>query len=188
MRELEQRIEREGKVLRGDVLKVGSFLNQQVDIKLLQSMAKEVRKLFPCEVTKVLTIEASGIPFATAIAVEYGVPLIFAKKSKTSNLDDNVVSAEVKSYTHNNTNVIFVTKDFITRDDKVLIADDFLAEGNALMGLIQIVEKCGGNVVGAAIEIEKTYQKGGDKIRALGYEVKSLAEIVEMTENKIVFK
>ena len=113
---------------------------------------------------------------------------IFAKKSKTSNVSGEVVTAEVTSYTHNSTNLIYVNKDYITRDDKVLIADDFLAKGNALAGLIEIVEKCGGMVVGAAIEIEKCYQEGGDKIRALGYRVESLASIVEMTENKIVFK
>ena len=188
MKELEEKILQEGVILKGDVLKVGSFINQKVDIKLLRNMAKEVKRLFNCEVTKILTIEASGIAFATAIGLEFDVPVVFAKKSKTSNVDGELVYASVHSYTHNTTNLISINKDYITRDDKVLIADDFLANGNALAGLIEIVEKCGGKVVGAAIEIEKCYQSGGDRIRALGYRVESLASIVEMTENKIVFK
>ena len=188
MKELEERILKEGIVLKGDVLKVGSFINQRVDINLLKNMAKEVKRLFNCEITKVLTIEASGLPFATAIGLELGVDIVFAKKSKTSNVSGEIVSATVESYTHNQTNLIYINKDYITRDDKVLIADDFLANGNALMGLIELVEKCGGKVVGAAIEIEKCYQKGGDRIRSLGYRVESLASIKEMMENKIVFK
>lgn len=188
MKELEERIKKDGVVLNADVLKVGSFLNQQIDIVLLKHMAEEVKRLFPEEVTKVLTIEASGIAFATAIGLEYGVPVVFAKKSKTANVSGELVTAEVKSFTHNCTNLISINKDYITRDDKVLIADDFLAEGNALAGLIEIVKKCGGKVVGAAIQIEKAYQSGGDRIRSLGFRVESLARIVEMTENKIVFK
>ena len=188
MKELEQQILFKGQILEGDVLKVGSFINQQIDTSLLKKMAKEVKRLFPEAITKVLTIEASGIAFATAIGLELEVPVVFAKKSKTLNVSGEVVTAEVTSYTHNNTSLIYVNKDYITRDDKVLIADDFLAKGNALAGLIEIVEKCGGMVVGAAIEIEKCYQEGGDKIRSLGYRVESLASIVEMTENKIVFK
>ena len=188
MKELEERILKDGQILDGDVLKVGSFLNQQIDTNLLRNMAKEVKRLFPEAITKVLTIEASGIAFATAIGLELNVPVVFAKKSKTSNVSGDLVSSEVKSFTHNNTSLIYINKDYITRDDKVLIADDFLALGNALKGLIEIVEKCGGMVVGAAIEIEKCYQEGGDRIRSLGYRIESLAKIVEMTENKIVFK
>lgn len=188
MKELEERIKEQGTVLPGNVLKVGSFLNQQVDIKLLQNMAKETKKLFDCEITKVLTIEASGIAFATAIAIEYGVPLVVSKKSKSSNVSGEIVSAEVFSYTHNINNIIFIPKDYITRDDKVLIADDFLANGCALAGLIKIVEECGAKVVGAAIEIEKYFQGGGDKIREQGYRVESLAKIEEMNEKQIVFK
>ncbi len=188
MKELEERIKKDGIVLNGDVLKVGSFLNQQVDIVLLKHVAEEVKKLFPEEVTKVLTIESSGIPFATAVGLELGVPIVFAKKSKTTNVTGVLVTAEVWSYTHNCTNLISINKDYITRDDKVLIADDFLAEGNALAGLIELVSKCDGKVVGAAILIEKAYQSGGDKIRSQGFRVESLAKIVKMTENKIVFK
>ena len=188
MRELEERIKKDGIVLKGDVLKVGSFLNQQVDTRLLRSMAKEVKRLFPEKVTKILTIEASGLPFATAIGMEYDCPVVFAKKSKTTNVSGDVVTASVDSYTHVTTNTIYITKDYITKSDKVLIADDFLAKGNALAGLIEIVNKCEGSIVGAAIEIEKCYQEGGDKLRKQGYHIESLASIVEMDENKIIFK
>ena len=188
MRELEERIKKDGIVLKGDVLKVGSFLNQQVDTRLLRSMAKEVKRLFPEKVTKILTIEASGLPFATAIGMEYDCPVVFAKKSKTTNVSGDVVTASVDSYTHGTTNTIYITKDYITKSDKVLIADDFLAKGNALAGLIEIVNKCEGSIVGAAIEIEKCYQEGGDKLRKQGYHIESLASIVEMDENKIIFK
>lgn len=188
MRELEERIKKDGIVLKGDVLKVGSFLNQQIDTRLLRAMAKEVKRLFPEKVTKVLTIEASGLPFATAIGMEYDCPVVFAKKSKTANVSGDVVTAVVDSYTHGTTNTIYITKDYITKSDKVLIADDFLAKGNALAGLIEIVNKCEGSIVGAAIEIEKCYQEGGDKLRKQGYHIESLASIVEMDENKIIFK
>ena len=188
MKELEERILKDGIILDGDILKVGSFLNQQIDTRLLKNMAKEVKRLFPEQVTKVLTIEASGLPFATAIGMEYDCPVVFAKKSKTSNVSGEVVTAIVDSYTHGTTNTIYITKDYITKDDKVLIVDDFLAKGNALEGLIEIVKKCEGSIVGAAIEIEKVYQKGGDRIRKQGYRVESLASILEMKENKIIFK
>ena len=188
MKELEERISKEGIVLGHDILIVGSFLNQQVDTVLLKHMALEVKRLFPEEITKVLTIEASGLPFATAIGLELNVPVVFAKKSKTANVSGDLAVAKVHSYTHNCTNLIYTNKDYITRDDKVLIADDFLAEGSASAGLIEIVKQCGGKIVGVAIQVEKAYQSGGDKIRALGYRVESLARIVEMTENKIVFK
>ena len=188
MKELEQKIIEYGIVLPGDILKVGSFLNQQIDTRLLKNMAKEVKRLFPEQVTKVLTIEASGLPFATAIGMEYDCPVVFAKKSKTTNVSGDVVTATVDSYTHGTTNTIYITKDYITKSDKVLIADDFLAKGNALAGLIEIVNKCEGSIVGAAIEIEKCYQEGGDKLRKQGYHIESLASIVEMDENKIIFK
>ena len=188
MKELEERILKDGIILDGDILKVGSFLNQQIDTRLLKLMAKEVKRLFPEEITKVLTIEASGLPFATAIGMELDVPVVFAKKSKTTNLSGDLVTATVESYTHHNTNLIYITKDYITKGDKVLIADDFLAKGNALAGLIEIVNKCEGSIVGAAIEIEKVYQEGGDRFRNQGYRVESLASIVEMKENNIIFK
>ncbi len=188
MKELEDRILKDGVILPGEILKVGSFLNQQVDTCLLKKMAKEVRNLFPEEITKVLTIEASGLPFATAIAMEIGCPMVFAKKQATLNLSGDIVESSVYSYTHKKLNHIVITRDYISSSDKVLIADDFLANGNALRGLIDIVNKCGAQVVGCAVQIEKYYQNGGNELRNLGYKVESLACIAEMKDEKIKFK
>ena len=187
MKELEQKILKEGKLLGNDVLKVGSFLNQQVDTDLLVKMAKEVKRLFPEEITKVLTIEASGLPFACMVAVEYGVPFVFAKKTKTSNLSGDIVTSVVHSFTHNENNVINVSKEYIKETDKILIVDDFLANGEALKGLIDIVEKCNATVVGCCVQIEKEYQNGGNTLRNKGYKVIALASIKEMTSNIIQF-
>ena len=187
MKELEQRILKDGKLLGNDILKVGSFLNQQVDTDLLVKMAKEVKRLFPEEITKVLTIEASGIAFACMVAVEFGVPFVFAKKSKTSNLSGDVVTSVVHSFTHNVNNVINVSKEYIKETDKILIVDDFLANGEALKGLIEIVEKCNATVVGCCVQIEKEYQNGGNTLRNKGYKVIALASIKEMTSNIIQF-
>ena len=187
MKELEQMILKEGKLLGNDVLKVGSFLNQQVDTDLLVKMAKEVKRLFPEEITKVLTIEASGLPFACMVAVEFGVPFVFAKKTKTSNLSGDLVTAVVHSFTHNENNVINVSKEYIKETDKILIVDDFLANGEALRGLIDIVEKCNATVVGCCVQIEKEYQNGGNTLRNKGYKVMALASIKEMTSNIILF-
>ena len=185
--ELEQKILKEGKLLGNDVLKVGSFLNQQVDTDLLVKMAKEVKRLFPEEITKVLTIEASGLPFACMVAVEFGVPFVFAKKTKTSNLSGDVVTSVVHSFTHNEDNVINVSKEYIKETDKILIVDDFLANGEALRGLIEIVQKCNATVVGCCVQIEKEYQNGGNTLRDKGYKVMALASIKEMTSNMILF-
>lgn len=187
MKELEEKIIREGKLLGNDILKVGSFLNQQVDIKLLKKMAKEVKKLFNEGVTKILTIEASGIPFACAIAMEYDVPLVFAKKSKSTNLSGDLVSAPVYSFTYQVQNQIFVSKEYINSTDKVLIVDDFLANGQALQGLIDIVEKCGATVFGCVVQIEKEYQNGGNAVRAKGYRVEALASIKAINGSTIKF-
>lgn len=187
MKELEQKILKEGKLLGNDVLKVGSFLNQQVDTELLVKMAKEVKRLFPEEITKVLTIEASGLPFACMVAVELGVPFVFAKKTKTSNLSGDIVTSVVHSFTHNENNVINVSKEYIKETDKILIVDDFLANGEALRGLIDIVEKCNATVVGCCVQIEKEYQNGGNALRNKGYKVIALASIKEMTSNIILF-
>lgn len=189
MKELEERIKKEGIILPNDVLKVGSFLNQQIDIELLSLMSKEVKRLFGNEkITKVLTVEASGLPFATMIANEFRVPLVFAKKSLTSNISGSVVKAQVESFTHQTTNTIFVTKDYINENDYVLIADDFLAKGNALKGLISIVLECKAKVVGCAIQIEKAYQGGGDEIRKKGIRIESLASIKYMSDKEIIFQ
>ena len=188
MKELEDRILQDGIILPGEILKVGNFLNQQVDTLLLGKMAKEVRRLFPEEITKVLTIEASGLPFATAIAMEIGCPMVFAKKTATANVSGDVVESSVYSFTHKKMNKIIVTRDYISPSDKVLIADDFLANGNALRGLIDITNKCGAQVVGCAVQIEKYYQNGGNELRNLGYKVESLACIAEMKDKKNKFK
>ena len=187
MKELEQKILKDGKILGNDILKVGSFLNQQVDTDLLIKMAKEVKRLFPEEITKVLTIEASGLPFACMVAVEYGVPFVFAKKTKTSNVSGDVVTSVVHSFTHNEDNIINVTREYIKDTDKVLIVDDFLANGEALKGLIDIVEKCNATVVGCCVQIEKEYQNGGNALRKKGYKIMALASIKAMTGNIIQF-
>lgn len=187
MKELEEKILKEGKLLGNDVLKVGSFLNQQVDTNLLLKMAKEVKRLFGDGITKVLTIEASGISFACAIAIEYGIPFVFAKKSKTVNLAGELVSASVYSFTHKTEYQIFVSKEYISSTDKILIADDFLANGNSLEGLIQIVEKCNATLVGCVVQIEKEYQNGGKVLREKGYRIEALSSIKKMTEKEIEF-
>lgn len=188
MKELEERIITDGEVLSGDILKVGSFLNQKIDCNLLRRMAKEALKFFPKEkVTKVLTIEASGIAFATALAYEYDVELVFAKKTTSSNVNGNLVSALVESYTHGKTYNITVPANYFSKDDKVLIADDFLAKGSALNGLIKIVETLGATITGCIVQIEKVYQNGGNELRQKGYEVIALAGIKSMENGKIEF-
>ena len=189
MKALEDKIKNEGIILPGDILKVGSFLNQKVDTELLKLMAEETKRLFDGEkITKVLTIEASGLPFAAAVGMELRVPMVFAKKEKTANVSGDLVTAKVDSYTHNNTSIIYITKSYIDKNDKVLIVDDFLAKGNALLGLISLVKQCGATVVGAAIEIEKVYQGGGKIVRDMGYRVESLASITYMDDKQIKFK
>lgn len=189
MRELEERILSDGVVLPGDVLKVGAFLNQCVDTRLLKNMAEEVKRLFKDEpITKVLTVEASGIAFATAVAMEFGVPMVFAKKHPSANVSGEQYSASVYSYTHKATYEIAISKSYVSDTDKVLIADDFLANGNALKGLVKIVEQAGAKTVGCCTEIEKGYQGGGDELRRAGYHVESLAIVEKMDEGKIVFR
>ena len=188
MKELDQRILKAGIIQNGDVLNVSAFINQLVDTDLLKSMAKEVKRLFPEKIDKILTIEASGLPFAPAVGMEYSIPIVFAKKNKTSNLSENVVSSKVESYTHHNTNYIFVTKGYIKKGDNILVVDDFLAMGNALKGLFDLVKQSEANIVGAAIEIEKVYQGGGNELRNLGYRIESLASILKMENNNIIFK
>ena len=189
IRTLEQRILAEGRVLPGEVLKVGSFLNQQIDTRLIKEMGEEIARLFACNnVTKVLTIESSGIAIAYAAAVAMGLPVVFAKKHSTSNLSGNVLTSKVFSYTHQKTYDIFVSADFITSDDTVLIVDDFLAKGNALAGLIEIVGKAGAKLAGCAIAIEKGFQGGGDSLRAKGIRVESLAIIDKMTDDSLEFR
>jgi len=189
IRTLEQRILTEGQVLPGEVLKVGSFLNQQIDTKLLKEMGDEVARLFSqSNVTKVLTIESSGIALAYAAAVSLGVPMVFAKKHKSSNLAGNILTSKVFSYTHQQTYDIMVSGDYIKNDDVILIVDDFLAMGNALNGLIDIVGQGGAKLAGCAIAIEKGFQGGGDALRAKGIRVESLAIIDKMTDDSLEFR
>lgn len=189
IRALEQRILAEGQILPGEVLKVGSFLNQQIDTKLIMEMGEEIAGLFSCNnVTKVLTIESSGIAIAFAAGVALGVPVVFAKKHSTSNLSGDVLSSKVFSYTHQQTYDVVVSADYITDKDTVLIVDDFLAKGNALNGLIEIVGKAGAELAGCAIAIEKGFQGGGDSLRAKGIRVESLAIIDSMTDDSLVFR
>ncbi|MBR5524299.1 MAG: xanthine phosphoribosyltransferase [Clostridia bacterium] len=181
MQLLEDRIRRDGKVAPGNVLRVDGFINHQMDVALLSQLADEFcRRFGDTPVDKVLTIEASGIAIATLVAQRYGVPLVFAKKSKTSNIPDTVYSCPVKSYTHGNVNTILVSRDYLSAGERVLLIDDFLAHGEALRGLIDVVEQAGGTVVGAGILIEKAYQPGGSDIRARGVRVESLARVAAM--------
>ncbi len=178
---LEQRIVKDGIVKPGNVLKVDSFLNHQMDISLMNEIGKEFKRRFAnTPVTKVLTIEASGIAIAYAVANEFGVPMVFAKKSKSINIDGDMYVAEVESFTHKNKNKVIVSKKFISADDHLLILDDFLANGCALQGLISIAESAGATVEGLGIAIEKGFQIGGRVIRNLGYHLESLAIVDAM--------
>lgn len=182
---LQQRILSDGKVLPGGILKVDGFLNHQIDPALLYEMAKELQRLYAGEqINKVLTIEASGIAIATMVGYVLGCPLVFAKKSKTKNIDGSVYTAKVESFTHGKVYDIMVAKEFLRPGDRVLLIDDFLANGAALNGLIQVVKGAGATVVGAGICVEKAFQPGGDLIRGQGIRVESLARIKSMSETE----
>ena len=178
---LEERIMKDGAVKPGNVLKVDSFLNHQMDIALMEEIGREFKRRFEGKpINKVLTIEASGIGIAAFVAKEFGVPMVFAKKSKSINIDGEMLVAEVESFTHKNKNQVIVSKRFLTAADHVLIIDDFLAHGCALMGLIQIASSAGASVEGLGIVIEKGFQTGGQIIRNLGYHLESLAIVDAM--------
>ena len=178
---LEARIQKDGIVKPGNVLKVDSFLNHQMDIAFLEEMGQEFVRRFAGEtITKVLTIETSGIAIAYPVARQLGVPLVFAKKSKSINLDGDVYVAEVESFTHKKTNQVIVSKKYINPGERVLIIDDFLANGCALQGLISLVDAADAEVVGCGIAIEKGFQEGGERIRNLGYRLESLAIVESM--------
>ena len=188
---LEERILRDGVVKPGNVLKVDSFLNHQMDIALLDQIGKEFKRRFAHKkITKVLTIEASGIAIAYPVAREFGVPMVFAKKSKSINIDGDMYMAEVESFTHKNKNTVIVSKKFLSPEDHILIIDDFLANGCALQGLISIVESAGATVEGLGIAIEKGFQDGGYRIRNLGYHLESLAivDAMDPIEGTITFR
>ncbi|MBE6712563.1 MAG: xanthine phosphoribosyltransferase [Ruminococcaceae bacterium] len=188
---LEERIKRDAVVKAGNILKVDNFLNHQMDVSLLDEIGREFfRRFSHKKVTKILTIEASGIAIAYPVAKEFGVPMIFAKKSKSVNIDGEMYVAEVVSYTHKNLNRIIVSKKFITSEDHVLIIDDFLANGCALDGLIAIVKEAGATVAGLGVAIEKGFQVGGKNLREKGYDLQSIAIVDEMNEadGSIVFR
>ena len=178
---LEERIMKDGIVKEGNVLKVDSFLNHQMDIRLFDQIGEEFKKRFEgTEINKILTIEASGIGIACVVARHFDVPVVFAKKSKSINIEGDVYVAEVESFTHKCKNQVIVSKKFINPEDKILIIDDFLANGCALQGLISIVKSAGANVEGIGIAVEKGFQTGGQVIRNLGYHLESLAIVDSM--------
>ncbi len=188
---LEERIIKDGVVKPGNVLKVDSFLNHQMDIPLLEQIGQEFHRRFAdLPITKVLTIETSGIGIAYPVARAFGVPLVFAKKKQSVNIDGDVYTAEVESYTSKKTNQVIVSKQFLHADDHVLIIDDFLANGCALQGLIYIAEVAGATVEGLGIVVEKGFQEGGWRMRNLGYRLESLAiiESMDAQTGEIVFK
>ena len=178
---LEEKIAKDGIVKEGNVLKVDSFLNHQMDIELFNQMGREWKERFKDKnINKILTIEASGIGIACVVAQHFNVPVVFAKKSKSINLEGEMYTAEVESFTHKNKNQVIVAKKFLNEDDHVLLIDDFLANGCALQGMIQIVQSAGATVEGIGIAIEKGFQSGGRMIRNLGYQLESLAIVDSM--------
>ena len=187
---LEERIRKDGVVRNGTILKVDSFLNHQLDVKLLDELGKEFYRLFKDQgVTKVLTIESSGIAIAVAVAREFNVPAVFAKKNRTKNIEGEVYSAAVESFTSGITYTVIISKKFLNRGDRVLIIDDFLAQGQALKGLVGMVEDAGAMVIGCGIAIEKGFQSGGKNLRDQGYRVESLAIIDAMNpQGEIIFR
>ncbi len=181
---LEKRILKDGKIGKGNILKVDSFVNHQIDVAFISLLAKEFKRRFEGEeINKILTIEASGIGIACIVAQEFNVPVVFAKKQKTVNIAGDVYTSKVESFTHKNTYDIIVSKEFLNNEDKILIIDDFLAKGSALNGLINLISDAKATIVGAGIIIEKAYQEGGKMIRDMGIRVESLARIKSMKEN-----
>lgn len=189
MQLLEQRILAEGEVKSSEILKVDRFLNHQMDPKLFLAMAEEWKRLFDgCGVNKLVTIEASGIGIAAVAGLVFDCPVVFAKKTKSRNVSDDAYTTVVHSFTHGNDNTIRISREYLSPDDRVLVIDDFLANGAALDGLITLIEGAGATVVGAGIAVEKAFQPGGARIRARGYRVESLARVQSMDpETGIVF-
>ena len=188
MRLLEKKILTDGKILDGDILKVDNFLNHQMDVKLLSTLAEEIyEKYKDCEINKILTVEASGIGLACFVAQFFNCPLLVAKKHKSLNISNDVYFSKVYSFTHKKENIIMASKEYLHEGEKVLIVDDFLANGNACLGLIDIVNQAGGQVKGISCAVEKTYQGGYQKLIDLGYDVYSLARIKKMENGVIEF-
>lgn len=187
MEYLEQKILTEGEILPGHILKVSSFLNHQIDVDLMDRMGEEFARLYAgIPITKVLTIESSGIAVACSVARVLKVPVVFAKKHQSSNVNEDVYSTSVWSYTHAKNNNVVVSKKYISSQDKILIVDDFLANGSALQGLIDLVEMAGAKVQGAGVVIEKGFQGGGDNLRSKGYRIESLAIIDKFNDDGTV--
>ena len=188
MRGMEEKIKKEGQILPGGILKVGSFLNQQIDTAFLYEIGEEIARLFKDSgVTKILTIESSGIAIAAAAGMSMGVPVVFAKKHKTSNVDGDIDSVPVHSFTHGIDYNVVVSSDYLTSDDHVLLVDDFLASGNALIGLVDLCSQAGAQVAGAAVAIEKRFQGGGDALRSKGIRIEPLACIESMEDDNLTF-
>ncbi|MBR5873628.1 MAG: xanthine phosphoribosyltransferase [Oscillospiraceae bacterium] len=189
MKLLEQRILQDGIVKEGNILKVDSFLNHQIDVKLMNEIGKEVKRLFGHKnITKILTIEASGIAAATIIAQYFDVPVLFAKKAKSQNLDGDLFTSVVRSYTYGKDYTITVSKKFLSEEDHVLIIDDFLAVGSAMKGLIDVCNQAGATIEGISIMVEKGFQEGGKYLREAGYDLHSMAIIEKMEGTTITFR
>ena len=189
MKLLEERILKDGQVFPGNILKVDSFLNHQIDVGLLCEMGKEIKRLYAdAGINKILTIEASGIAIASIAAQYFECPVLFAKKTKTINIADTVYKTQVRSFTHCTQYDVILSKNFLSEKDNVLIIDDFLAEGNALLGLIDLCNQAGAKIAGCAIAIEKGFQPGRKKVEALGIRVESLAIVQEMKDDAVIFR
>ena len=189
MQLLKDRILKEGRVLPGNIIKIDGFLNHKVDISLMRAMAQEFSTLFDLDgLTAVVTVEASGIALGAVCAEEFGVPLIFAKKSKSDNIEGGLYHSDIFSYTYNKKVTLLVSKQWLGSDDKVLIVDDFLANGEALRGVVEIVYQAGAEILGIGIAVEKGFQPGGQNMRDAGYNLKSLAIIDKADENGIIFR
>ena len=189
MKLLEERILKDGQVFPGNILKVDSFLNHQIDVGLLCEMGKEIKRLYAdAGINKILTIEASGIAIASIAAQYFECPVLFAKKTKTKNIANSVYKTQVRSFTHGTEYDVILSKDFLSEKDNVLIVDDFLAEGNALLGLIDLCNQAGAKVAGCAIAIEKGFQEGRNRVEAKGIRVESLAIVQEMKDDAVIFK
>lgn len=189
MQQLKERILREGRVLPGNIVKVDGFLNHRVDTALMGDIADEFARYFDTNnITMVLTAEASGIALATVCAQKYGVPMVFAKKAKSDNIEGGLYQSDIFSYTYKKKVTLIVAQEWLGPDDRVLIIDDFMAKGYAMRGLIDIVQKAGAQLMGIGIAVEKGFQDGGDSLRREGYDVRSLAIIDAVDGGKIVFR
>ena len=189
MQELQERIRREGKVLPGNIIKVDGFLNHRVDTKLMEHIAQEFQNYFDTsDITMVLTAEASGIALATVCAQAFGVPMVFAKKAKSDNIEGGLYQSEIFSYTYKKKMTLIVSKEWLGPEDKVLIIDDFMAKGNAMQGLIDLVNEAGATLKGIGVAVEKGFQGGGDRLREAGFNYHALAVIEKADENGIIFR